>query len=78
MTYRFIPAMSQPHIIFSVKNVAENMRIDKRTAISRIARLQIEPFAITPDGTAFYLGDVVPQLQADALGVDVTREAESH
>ena len=57
-----------PHLIFSAKNIGYRLDLDPRTAAARIAKLQIQPFAVSVDGTAFYLGDVLEKLEAAELG----------
>jgi hypothetical protein len=56
-----------PHLIFSAKNIGYRLDLDPRTAASRIAKLQIEPFAVSVTGEAFYLRDTLDKLEAAEL-----------
>jgi hypothetical protein len=69
-----------PHLIFSAKNLAYRLDLDPRTAAGRIAKLQLEPFAVSVTGEAFFLEDALHRLQEDELKAEAEpqpQEAES-
>ncbi len=56
-----------PHVIFSAKNIAYRLDLDPRTAATRLAKLQLEPFAVSVTGEAFFLEDALHRLEGAEL-----------
>jgi hypothetical protein len=61
----------KPFVVYSLKHFGQNLRCDPRTAAARIAKLQIEPFAISVTGEAFFLEDALRRLEAAELEPEV-------